>query len=102
LLYCEINDVKKALKLPLKDTSKDAELKRCLEDALGLVNVLLNAQGLTVPKVVPQIIVDSVKCFAAWEFQCKRNQVKADVFWQEANNLLCAYSEQFCSSGVSF
>ena len=100
--YCEINDVKKVLKLTLKDTSKDAELKRCLDDAFGLVNVLLNAQGLTIPAVVPQILVDSVKYFAAWEFQCKRKQVKAEAFWKEANTLLCAYSDQFCRSEVSF
>lgn len=102
MTYCEINDVKKVLKLPLTKTSNDSELRRCLDDATGLVDGLLSAQGLMVPTVVPRIIVDSVKFFAAWEFQHKRKLVNADVFWQEADRLLCSYTEQFCSVGVSF
>jgi len=102
LRYCDINDVKKVLKLPLKDGANDSELKRCLEDSFTLIDGLLNAQGLTVPKVVPQVIVDSAKFFAAWEFQRKRKPVKADLLWQEADRLLCSYVDQFCSIGVFF
>lgn len=94
---CEVTRVKKVLRLPLNDKSNVSELRRCLADACEMAIILLNAQGLTMPKVVPLVIVDSVKYFAAWEFQCKRKAVKAaDVLWQEAVRLLCSYVDKFC------
>ena len=90
------------LKLSLLGMSKDAELRRCVASASGLVEGLLNAQGLKVPVVVPQIIVDSSMYFAAWDFRRKKNPARAEAFWQEADKLLSAYVEQFCRGGVSF
>lgn len=87
--YCEINVVKKVLRLPLSDTSNEFELKRFLNDAFGLVDGLLNAQGLIVPTVVQQIIADSVRYFAAGGFQRKRKTVKADAFGEKLQVVVC-------------
>ena len=88
--------------MPLAGMSIDTELRRCVASASSLVGGLLNAQDLMVPAVVPQILVDSSKYFAAWDFMRKKNPAKAEAFWQKADKLLSDYVGQFCRGGVSF
>jgi hypothetical protein len=102
LPYFQINDVKKALRLSVKGTSYNPELKRCFDAAFVLVDGLLNAQGLKVPTAVLQNIADSARYFATWEFQRKRKRVKDDMFWQEKGKLLFAFVEQFAVAGFPF
>ena len=54
---------------------------------------LLKPKELIVPDVVPQLIEDATKYFAAWMFRRFADPVGAEAFWVEANRFLTAYIE---------
>ncbi len=69
----------------------DSELSECITSASALVDGFLSREGLTVPSVVPQVLADATKYFAAWDFRRRRDPVGAEVFWAEANRILSVY-----------
>jgi hypothetical protein len=91
LTYCQISDVKPILQIDSADTSYDAELTVCVTSASALVDGLLKARDLAVPAVVPPLVADSAKYFAAWDFRRRRDPVGAEAFWIEANRLIDVY-----------
>jgi len=93
LTYCLVADVKPVLQIDAADTSHDSELGVCVTSASALVDGLLKAKSLTVPAVVPQLVVDAAKFFTAWDFRRRRDPVGAEAFWIEANRILDVYSE---------
>lgn len=93
MTYCLVADVKLVLQIDAADTSYDAELGVCVTSASALVDGLLKSNGLTVPAVVPQLVVDATKFFAAWDFRRRRDPVGAEAFWTEANRIIDVYSE---------
>ena len=91
--YCDTDDVKGPLQIDLAETKFDAQLADCVISASALVDGLLKPKKLTVPAVVPQLIVDASKYFAAWMFRRSSDPVGAEAFWLEANRFLDAYIE---------
>ncbi len=91
MTYCQVSDVKAVLQIDTADTSHDAELTVCVTSATALVDGLLKAKDLTVPAVVPSLVVDAAKYFAAWDFRRRRDPVGAEAFWAEANRILDVY-----------
>lgn len=91
--YCESSDVKPVLQLETEDTTYDLELTGCVSSSSALVDALLKAKGLAVPFVVPQLVIDASKHFAAWEFRRRRDPTGAEAFWMEANRILDTYAE---------
>jgi hypothetical protein len=89
--YCTIENVKTVL--DTISTDCDNELAECVNSANALVDALLRAKGLVVPLVVPQLVADACKFFAAWDFRRRRDPTGADAFWTEANRILEAYAE---------
>ena len=67
--YCDKDDVKNVLQVELAETKHDAQLEACITSASALVDGLLKPKNLTVPAVVPQLIKDASKFFAAWMFR---------------------------------
>jgi hypothetical protein len=58
-----------------------------------LVDGFLKVKSLSVPVVVPQLVADAAKLFAAWVFRRFSDPVGAEAFWVEANRFLDAYIE---------
>ncbi len=84
-------DVKDPLQIDLAETKFDSQLAACVTSGSALVDGLLKPKKLTVPAVVPQLIVDASKYFAAWMFRRFSDPVGAEAFWVEANRFLDAY-----------
>jgi hypothetical protein len=91
--YCDADDVKGLLQIDLAETKFDAQLADCVSSGSALVDGFLKPKGLVVPVVVPQLVVDSAKFFAAWMFRRFSDPVGAEAFWVEANRFLDAYVE---------
>jgi hypothetical protein len=89
--YCDTDAVKGVLQVDLAETKFDAQLADCIISASALVDGFLKPKKLTVPAVVPQLIVDASKYFAAWMFRRSSDPVGAEAFWVEANRFLDAY-----------
>ena len=89
--YCELSDVKPVLQLEIEEATHDPELSSCVASASALLDALLKVEGLTVPSVVPQLIVDASKFLAAWDFRRRRDPVGAVAFMEEASKILDAY-----------
>jgi hypothetical protein len=87
--YCTVGNVKAVLQL--SEDKWDSELSECITSASALVDGFLSREGLTVPSVVPQILTDAAKYFAAWDFRRRRDPVGAEAFWTEANRILAVY-----------
>ena len=79
--YCDVADVKGLLQLDLAETKYDSQLADCIISGSALVDGLLKPKKLTVPAVVPQLIKDASKYFAAWMFRRSSDPVGADAFW---------------------
>jgi hypothetical protein len=94
--------LKQVLRIPLADTSNDSVLGFCLECASRMVYGLLNALNLVVPSVVPKLIANATKYFAAWNYQRQRGLENAEMFWRKADKSLSAYIDMFCRGSVSF
>ncbi len=91
--YCDKDDVKGVLQIDLAETKYDSQLTDCVTSGSGLVDGLLKPKKLVVPAVVPQLIVDASKFFAAWMFRRFSDPTGAEAFWVEANRFLDAYIE---------
>ena len=91
--YCDTEDVKGLLQIDLAETKYDSRLADCITSASALVDGLLKPKKLTVPAVVPQLIKDASKFFAAWMFRRFSDPTGAEAFWVEANRFLEAYVE---------
>ncbi len=87
--YCTVGNVKAVLQLG--EDKFDSELSDCVTSASALVDGFLSREGLAVPSVVPQVLVDVTKYFAAWDFRRRRDPVGAETFWNEANRILGVY-----------
>ena len=91
--YCTTDNVKNVLQIDLAETKFDAQLADCITSAGGLVDGLLKPKALVVPAVVPQLIADATKYFAAWMFRRFADPIGAEAFWIEANRFLDSYIE---------
>ena len=91
--YCDVADVKGSLQLDLAETKYDSQLADCIISGSALVDGLLKPKKLVVPAVVPQLIRDASKFFAAWLFRRFSDPTGAEAFWVEANRFLDAYVE---------
>ena len=89
--YCQVADVKPLLHIDLADTAEDAELAGCVITSKALVDGFLQVNGLVVPAVVPQLVVDAAKNYAAWDYRRRRDPVSALEFWNAAQQFLQAY-----------
>ena len=81
-------DVKGPLQIDLAETKYDSQLADCVTSGSALVDGLLKPKRLTVPAVVPQLIKDASKFFAAWMFRRFSDPTGAEAFWVEANRFL--------------
>lgn len=91
--YCTIADVKPVLHIAPDDITYDVELGECVTSSSALIDGLLKKNDLTVPAVVPQLVEDAAKYFAAWLFRHRRDPASAEGFWVEANRFLDSYIE---------
>ena len=91
--YCTTDETKYVLQIDLAETKYDAQLADVILSAGGLVDGLLKPKELIVPDVVPHLIEDATKYFAAWMFRRFADPVGAEAFWAEANRFLTAYIE---------
>ena len=91
--YCDMADVKGPLQIDLAETKYDSQLADCIISGSALVDGLLKPKKLVVPAVVPQLIRDASKFFAAWMFRRFSDPTGAEAFWIEANRFLDAYVE---------
>jgi hypothetical protein len=98
--YCTADNVKDVLQIDLSETKYDSQLADCIVSASALVDGLLKPKQLSVPAVVPQLIKDATKFFAAWMFRRFSDPVGAEVFWVEANRFLDTYIEAECQAYV--
>jgi hypothetical protein len=98
--YCNLADVKGVLQVNLSETRYDTQLATCVISGSALVDGFLKAKTLTVPSVVPELILCSSKFFAAWEFRRFSDPIGAEAFWVEANRFLEAYVEAEASPYV--
>ena len=89
--YCTAADVKPVLHIDLTETSEDVELASCVTTGSALVDGFLKAKGLLVPSVVPQLVKDTAKCFAAWAYRRVRDPGSAAGFWNDAQRFLQSY-----------
>jgi hypothetical protein len=89
--YCDKDDVKGVLQVDLAETKYDSQLSECVSSVSALIDGFLKPKKLTVPAVVPQLIVDASKYFSAWMFRRTSDPVGAEAFWVEANRFLDAY-----------
>jgi hypothetical protein len=87
--YCTLDNVKAVLQI--SEDKWDSELSECVTSASALVDGFLSCEGFLMPAVVPQILVDAAKYFAAWDFRRRRDPVGAEAFWTEANRILGVY-----------
>jgi len=91
--YCTADNLKVVLQIDLSETKYDSQLADCIVSASALADGFLKPKQLSVPAVVPQLINDATKFFAAWMFRRFSDPVGAEAFWVEANRFLDAYIE---------
>jgi hypothetical protein len=91
--YCDVADVKGPLQIDLVETKYDSQITDCITSGSVLIDGLLKPKRLVVPVVVPQLVKDASKFFAAWMFRRFSDPVGAESFWVEANRFLDAYIE---------
>jgi hypothetical protein len=91
--YCDVADVKGPLQIDLAETKYDSQLADCVTSGSAFVDGLLKPKRLVVPVVVPQLVRDASKFFAAWMFRRFSDPTGAEAFWVEANRFLDAYVE---------
>jgi hypothetical protein len=91
--YCSVEDVKGPLQIDLAETKYDSQLASCIISGSALVDGFLKPKELLVPIVVPALIKDASKFFAAWMFRRFSDPVGAEAFWVEAQRFLDAYIE---------
>jgi len=89
--YCTVADVKPLLHIVLTEASEDAELAGCVITGKALVDGFLKVNDLVVPAVVPQLVVDAAKNYAAWSYRRVRDPVSAAEFWNAAQQFLQAH-----------
>ena len=89
--YCTTDDVKPVLQIELAETKYDSQLADCVVSGSALVDGFLKPKELVVPAVVPQLLVDATKFYAAWMFRRFSDPVGAEAFWLEAGRFLDAY-----------
>jgi hypothetical protein len=89
--YCTTENVKNVLQIDIAETKHDAQIEDCIASAGGLVDGLLTPKELIVPAMIPQLISDATKYFAAWMLRRVADPVGAVAFWDEANSFLNAY-----------
>jgi hypothetical protein len=89
--YCTTDDVKGPLQIDLAETKYDAQLEECIKSASALVDGFMKPHGLAVSVVVPQLIKDATKLYAAWMFRRFSDPLGAEAFWTEANRFLQSY-----------
>ena len=89
--YCDSDDVKAVLQIEVAETKYDAQIAECITSSSALVDGFLKPHGLSVPAVVPQLIKDATKFFAAWMFRRFSDPVGAEAFWIEADRFLQSY-----------
>jgi hypothetical protein len=89
--YCDVADVKGPLQIDLAETKFDSQLADCVTSGSSLVDGLLKPKKLAVPAVVPQLVKDASKFFAAWMFRRFSDPVGSETFWLEANRFLDAF-----------
>ena len=89
--YCTSEDVKTVLQIEVAETKYDTQLAECIVSGSALVDGFLKPKELLVPVVVPQLIKDASKFFAAWMFRRFSDPVGAEAFWVEAQRFLGAY-----------
>jgi phage gp36-like protein len=87
--YCTVENVKSVLQI--SEDKFGSELSECITSASALVDGYLACERLTVPSVVPQVLADATKYFAAWDFRRRRDPVGAEAFWNEATRILSIY-----------
>lgn len=87
--HCTLENVKAVLQI--SEDKFDSELSDCISSGSALVDGYLACEGLTVPSVVPQVLADATKYFAAWDFRRRRDPVGAEAFWIEATRVLSVY-----------
>ena len=83
--------MKNVLQVSLAETKYDVQLAASVTSGSALVDGFLKAKTLSVPSLVPELIVCSAKFFAAWMFRRFSDPVGAEAFWVEANRFLDAY-----------
>jgi hypothetical protein len=83
--------VKGVLQIDVAETKYDTQLAECIVSGSALVDGFLKPKDLVVPVVVPQLIKDASKFFAAWMFRRFSDPVGAEAFWVEAQRFLAAY-----------
>jgi hypothetical protein len=66
--------------LQVSEVKWDSELSECVSSASALVGGLLSREGFVMPAVVPQILSDAAKYFAAWDFRRRRHPAGAEAF----------------------
>jgi hypothetical protein len=91
--YCSADNVKDVLQIDLAETKYDSQIAGCIVSASALVDGFLKPKQLSVPAVVPQLILDTTKFYAAWMFRRFSDPVGAEAFWLEAGRFLDAYIE---------
>ena len=91
--YCSLADLKGVLQINVAEIKYDAQLSTCITSGSALVDGFLKAKTLSVPNVIPELIVCSATFFGAWEFRRFSDPVGAEAFWVEANRFLAAYVE---------
>ncbi len=90
-VYCTSDDVKDVLQIELAETKYNTQLAGCIVSGSALVDGFLKPKELSVPAVVPQLIKDATKFFAAWMFRRFSDPVGAEAFWEEAHRFLNNY-----------
>ena len=91
--YCDVADVKGPLAIDTAETKFDSQLADCIISGSALVDGFLKPKKLLIPVLVPVLIRDASKFFAAWEFRRFSDPVGAEAFWVEANRFLDNYVE---------
>ena len=91
--YCSADDVKAVLQVDVAETKFDSQLADCVTSVSALVDGFLKPKELLVPVVVPQLIKDASKFFAAWMFRRFSDPIGAEAFWVEAQRFLNNYIE---------
>ena len=91
--YCTTDAVKNVLQIDLAETKFDTLLADCIIVAGGFVDKLLKPKELVVPPVVPPLIADATRYFAAWMFRRFADPVGSEAFWIEGHRFLDSYIE---------
>ena len=85
--------VKDILVIASAVTTFDAEIAACITSSDALVEGMLARQGLTVPSLTSQNIIDASNYFAAWMFRKRRDVPSSWIFFVDAEKFLNAYCD---------